>query len=69
MVMRNTLSAFGGLETYHLGRLGVSLIKSLAIRKLGAVAESNRLEYPGEVCAETPLDAVQRPDDALHMVK
>lgn len=63
--MGDTLSAFGGLETYRLGRLGVSLIKSLAIRKLGAAAESSRVEHPGEVCTKTTREAVQRLKDAL----
>lgn len=59
---------FGGLETYCLGRLGVSLIESLAICKLGAAAESSRVEHPGEVCTKTTREAVQRLEDALYNV-
>ena len=40
-------------------------LEAVAICELGAVVESNRLEYPREVCAETPLESIQRPDDAL----
>lgn len=68
MDMETPFLLFGGLETYRLGRLGVSLIKSLAIRKLGAAAESSRVEHPGEVCTKTTREAVQRLEDALYNV-
>lgn len=68
MDMETPFLLFGGLETYRLGRLGVSLIKSLAIRKLGAAAESSRVEHPGEVCAKTPREAVQHLENSLYNI-
>ena len=68
MDMETPFLLFGGLETYRLGRLGVSLIESFAICKLGAATESSRVEHPGEVCTTTPREAVQRLEDALYNV-
>lgn len=68
MDMETPFLLFGGLETYRLGRLGVSLIESLAIRKLGTAAESSRVEHPGEVCTKTTREAVQHLKDALYNV-